>query len=99
MIGLIAKLKVQDGKHAEFEALFARLAAHVTNDAEEPGNVLYQLCKSRQDPNTYVVMELYKDQAAAEAHTQTKHFTELFPKVGELLQPGPPELEFVDTVD
>jgi quinol monooxygenase YgiN len=99
MIGLIAKLKVQEGKGPQFEAAFRQLAALVTDDAVEPGNLLYQLCKSREDPNTYVVMELYKDQAAVEAHSKTKHFTEIFPKIGEFLQPGPPGLEFVDAVD
>jgi len=99
MIGLIAKLKVQEGKGPEFERLFRNLAAHVTNETEEPGNLLYQLCKSRSDPNTYVVMELYAGQAAVDAHTQTKHFTEMFPKIGELLQPGPPEFEWLDAVE
>ena len=98
MIGLIAKLKVQEGKGPQFEAAFRPLAAKVTSD-EEPGNLLYRLCKSRQDPNVYVVMELYRDQAAVDEHAETKHFTELFPKVREFLQPGPPDFEFVDSVD
>ncbi len=99
MIGLVARLKVQAGKAAEFERLFKTLAAKVTDDAAEPGNQLYQLCKSREDPNLYIVMELYKDQAAVDAHTATAHFTEIFPQIGKLLEPGPPGLEFVDTVD
>lgn len=98
MIGLIARLKVQEGKGPEFEAAFRPLAAKVTSD-EEPGNLLYQLCKSRTDANTYVVMELYADQAAVEAHAKTPHFEALFPKLREYLQPGPPDFEFVDSVD
>ena len=98
MIGLIAKLKVQDGKGPEFEALFKPLAAKVNSD-EEPGALLYQLCKSRSDPNTYVVMELYRDQAAVDEHPKTAHFTELFPKLQEFLQPGRPDFEFVDSVE
>jgi len=98
MIGLIARLKVQPGKGAEFEALFKTLAAKVTSDANEPGNLLYQLTKSRSDPNEYVVLELYRDQAAVDAHPKTAHFTEIFPKIGALLQPGPPQFEFVDAV-
>ena len=97
MIGLIARLKVQPGKGAEFEALFKTLAATVTSDAE-PGNLLYQLTRSRSDPDQYVVMELYRDQAAVDAHSKTAHFTEIFPKIGALLQPGPPQFEFVDAV-
>ena len=98
MIGLIAKLKVQPGKAQEFEAAFKPLAEIVNSDAE-PGALLYQLCKSRTDPNTYVVMEMYKDQAAIEAHRTTPHFTKYFPMVGAFLEPGPPEFEFVDSVD
>ena len=98
MIGLIAKLKVQEGKGPQFEAAFRPLAAKVTSD-EEPGNLLYRLCKSRQDPNTYVVMELYRDQAAVDEHAKTKHFTELFPALRDCMVPGPPDFEFVDSVD
>ncbi len=98
MIGLIAKLKVQPGKGAEFETAFKPLSDIVNSDAE-PGNLLYKLCKSRSDPDTYVVMELYQDQAAVEAHSKTPHFTELFPKLQPLLVPGRPDFEFVDSVE
>ncbi len=98
MIGLIAKLKVQEGKGPQFETAFRVLAAKVTSDAE-PGNLLYKLCKSRADPNTYVVMELYADQAAVDEHPKTPHFTELFPAVRDCMVPGPPDFEFIDSVD
>jgi quinol monooxygenase YgiN len=98
MIGLIARLKVQPAMNAQFERAFAALAAKVRSD-EEPGNLLYQLTKSRSDPNEYIVMELYADQAAVDAHPKTKHFTEIFPRIQTLLQPGPPAFEFVDAVD
>ena len=65
MIGLMARLKVKDGHAAAFKAAFRTLAARVK--ADEPGNVLYQLTRSRADPNEYVVMELYRDQAAVDA--------------------------------
>ncbi len=98
MIGLIARLKVLEGKGPEFEAGFKPLSDIVNSDAE-PGNLFYKLCKSREDPNTYVVLELYADQAAVDAHSKTKHFTELFAKLRPLLQPGRPDFEFVDTVE
>ena len=98
MIGLIAKLKVQEGKGPAFETAFKPLSDIVNSDVE-PGNVLYKLCKSRSDPNTYVVMELYRDQAAVDEHPKTAHFTELFPKLQEFLQPGRPDFEFVDSVE
>ena len=98
MIGLIAKLKVQAGKGPAFEAAFRPLSDKVNSDAE-PGAVLYKLCKSRTDPNTYVVMELYRDQAAVDEHAKTAHFTQLWPTIAPLLEPGRPDFEFVDSVD
>jgi len=54
MIGIIATLKVQDGKNAEFEGVFNDLAAQVRSN--EKGNLAYALTKSRSDPNTYKVL-------------------------------------------
>ena len=95
MIGVLAILKVQDGKGAEFEAVFRELATRVR--ANEPGNLLYQLTKSRSDGNTYKVMELYKDQDALTSHGQTEHFKELGRKMGPCLN-GRPEVELLDAV-
>src|SRR5262245_13671530 len=97
MIGAIARLKVQDGKGPEFEIAFGALSAKVRSD--EPGNKLYQLCRSRADPNEYVVMEIYADQAAVDAHTSSPHFKELAPMLAPFLLPERPHLEFLDTVD
>ena len=66
MIGIVAVLKVQDGKGPEFEKVFLDLTAKVR--ANEPGNLLYQLTRSRADPDTYKVLELYRDQDALTAH-------------------------------
>ena len=98
MIGLIAKLKVQPGKGAAFEAAFKPLSEIVNSDVE-PGALVYKLCKSRQDPDTYVVMELYRDQVAVDEHPKTKHFTELWAHIQPLLVPGRPDLEFIDSVE
>ena len=95
MIGLIATIKVQDGKGADFEAVFLELAAKVR--ANEEGNVLYQLTRSRTEANTYKVMELYKDQASVDLHGKTDHFRELGRKMGAFMA-GAPALEFVDAV-
>ena len=96
MIGIVATLKVQDGKGAEFEAAFKELAAAVRKN--EPGNLLYQLTKSRTEPNTYKVMELYKDQEALTAHGASEHFREIGRKMGPAMA-GRPEVEYLDTVD
>ena len=95
MIGVIATLKVQDGKNAEFEGVFRDLAAQVR--ANEKGNLAYQLTKSRADPNTYKVLEIYADQAALDLHGQTDYFRAAGPKLGPCLA-GRPEVEYLDGV-
>ncbi|MGA0603034.1 putative quinol monooxygenase [Caulobacter sp. KR2-114] len=95
-IGLVATLKVQDGKGPELEAVFRELAPLVR--ANEPGNLLYQLTKSRTDANTYKVLEIYQDQEALGAHGASEHFKALSPKMGACLA-GRPDLEFLDSVD
>ena len=94
-IGIVATLKVQDGKHAEFEAVFSELSAKVR--ANEPGNLLYQLTRSRTDPNTYKVLELYKDQESLTHHGGTEYFRAAGPKMGPCLA-GRPEIEYLDGV-
>jgi quinol monooxygenase YgiN len=94
-IGIVATIKVQDGKGEGLEAVFKDLAALVR--ANEPGNLMYALTKSRTDPNTYKVLELYADQAAVEAHGQSAHFRENAPKMGPFLA-GRPDVEYLDGV-
>jgi quinol monooxygenase YgiN len=94
-IGVIATLKIQDGKNAEAEAAFTALAEQVR--ANEPGNRLYQLVKSRTDASTYVVMEIYDDQAAVEAHRKSDHFRAAGPKLGAVLA-GAPDVQLYDAV-
>lgn len=95
MIGVIATLRVQDGKAAEFERLFADLAAQVR--ANEPGNIAYQLCRSRSEANTYKVLEIYRDEAALKAHGAADHFKAAGPALGTVLA-GRPDVEYLDGI-
>ena len=94
-IGIVATLKVQDGKGADFEAVFKDLAAQVR--ANEAGCLMYQLTKSRTDPNTYKVLELYKDQDALTHHGQTDYFKAGGAKMGPCMA-GRPDVELLDAV-
>ena len=95
MIGVIATLRIQEGKAEEFEAVFRDLGAQVR--ANEPGNLAYQLTKSRTEPNTYKVLELYTDQDALTHHGGTDYFRAAGPKLGPCLA-GRPEIEYLDAV-
>ena len=94
-IGVIATLKVQPDKGAELEAMFNKLAGLVR--ANEPGNKLYQVCKHRKEADTYVVMEIYDDQAAIETHGKSEHFRAAGPKIGACLA-GRPDIQYLDMI-
>jgi quinol monooxygenase YgiN len=80
------RLEVVAGKGPEFEAAFADQAKGVR--ASEPGNALYQLVRSRDDENSYVVMELYDNEAALEAHRTAEHMVANRSRIGPLVAPG-----------
>jgi quinol monooxygenase YgiN len=94
-IGVIATLRIQADKTAEFEAFFGDLARQVR--ANEPGNLAYQLTRSRTEPNTYKVLELYQDQDALTHHGGTDYFKATGPKFAAVLA-GRPDIEYLDGV-
>ena len=95
MIGVIATLRDNSGQSKAFEAVFAQLAAQVR--ANEDGNLAYQLCRSRSEADIYKVLEIYRDEAALEAHRDSEHFRAAGPGLGPLLE-GRPEVELLDAV-
>ena len=95
MIGVVATIRTKDGTQAEFEQAFAELAAAVR--ANEPGNKLYQLTRSRTEAGVYKVLELYEDQAAVDAHRGSAHFKELGAKLGPSMA-GRPDVEVLDAI-
>ena len=95
-IGVVATLVVQDGKQADFEAVFTDLRQQVK--ANEPGCEMYDFYKSKSDPTTYVVMERYKDEAALTAHGNSDHFKAAGAKLGALLG-GAPSIEYLNPVE
>jgi quinol monooxygenase YgiN len=94
-IGVVATLKVQEGKEAEFESVFGELAKAVR--ANEPGNTLYSVFRSRKEPNTFVVMEVYENEDALKAHGKSDHFRAAGPKIGPTLA-GAPDIHYMDAV-
>lgn len=96
MIGVVAKLKVAEGKEAEFEAIAKDLMAKVK--ANEAGCLTYQLYKSNKDANSYIFMEEYSSSEALKAHGQTEYFQAAGPKLGPCLA-GAPEIEYYTIVE
>lgn len=95
MIGIVATLKIQEGKNAGFESFFTDLSNQVS--ANEPGNVMYKLFKHKKDPQTYIIMEQYQDDDAVNAHRNSDHFKAAGAKFGEFLA-GKPVIESCEAV-
>ncbi|MDP3750022.1 MAG: antibiotic biosynthesis monooxygenase family protein [Phenylobacterium sp.] len=94
-IGLIAHINVVDGKGREFEDAFTKQAACVREN--EPGNQLYRLFRSRENPNAYVVMEIYESNEALDAHANSEHFKASRP-VMLPLRDGKPRVTILDAI-
>ena len=94
-IGVTAKLQVLAGKNKEFEAIFKQLASAVL--ATEKGCLLYAFHQSRDDAQTYIVLEQYDDETALHAHTKTEHYRSFGKKMTGFLAAAP-QIELMDTV-
>jgi len=94
-VGMIATLRVNDGKQADFEAAFAKMQDAVK--ADEPGCLLYTLCRDREDDTTYRVMEQYADDDAVKAHGKSDGFKAAAAGLAGVLS-GAPEIIFVEII-
>ncbi|WP_127784478.1 putative quinol monooxygenase [Rhodococcus sp. X156] len=95
MLAVIATLTVREGTGPDFEAAIAALGVQVREN--EPGNLLYQLTRSKTEPNVYKMLELYADGAAAKAHGESAHFKEGGKVMAGFLAAAP-ELEYLDAL-
>lgn len=88
----VVKIKVKTGKNADFEKAFAAMAAGVRRN--EPGNVYYELYHLATDPQTYVVLEHYKDAGAVATHGKTGHAKTFIAALRDKdLLDGPPDAQ------
>ena len=93
-ISVVAKLKAKQGSEKQMEEA---LKAMVGKVKEEPGCEAYVLHRSNRDSTTFVFYEVYRDQAALDAHGKTPHMAEMLGKIGPLLD-GRPVIDFVSEI-
>ena len=86
MMAVVARIRVVQGKDAEFEAVMKELQGKVR--AQEPGCLQYDICRARE-PNSYTIMERYQDEQALKDHSASPHVAEGIQKVMPLLDGGP----------
>ncbi|MCG2623340.1 antibiotic biosynthesis monooxygenase [Arthrobacter sp. I2-34] len=85
MIFIVVKFKVQP----EYADNFPELVREFTEATRaEPGNLWSDWSRSVEDPNEYVLVEAFKDDAAA-AHVNSAHFKKAMAEQPQYLQATP----------
>jgi quinol monooxygenase YgiN len=84
----VVTFKIKPGKNEAFESAFREMQASVR--ANEPGNLYYDLYRpSPDEPQTYVVVEHYRDAAAVQAHGRSDHGKKFFAAMHDLMNGAP----------
>ena len=96
MIAVIATLKAKEGKEEELVGVLKALGSKVL--ANESDCKLYQLSRSKSDPQTYVLMERYTDGAALAQHSNTEYFKAGIPNMIACCE-GPPQVALYDEIE
>jgi quinol monooxygenase YgiN len=92
MITFIAHFTVASENAAAFEKLLDHV---VTMSNTEAGVIHYGMSQSVEDPTTYAVVEVYRDQEAVAAHGQTAWLTESIPQFLTLIDGVPDIRQYV----
>ena len=56
------------------EAFVNASLENARNTLEEPGNLRFDVLQQADDPNRFLLYEVYRDEAAMKAHKETPHY-------------------------
>lgn len=91
MVILHVTIQVKSEHVSEFLDVVRYDAEH--SEKDEPGCLRFDVIQDRDDTNRFYFYEVYRDEAALEAHRQTPHFNLYAEKVQPWLV-APPERRF-----
>jgi len=81
---IIVKTELKPGTRKEFlEAMLPNAEASVR---DEPGCLVFDVLEMREEPDTFLLYEVYETPAALEDHKQTPHYKAAREVVGELIE-------------
>src|SRR5204862_5682421 len=89
MICLTVHVTVRAGGEQETGDMFR---SYVKRVQTEPGSMRFDVLESRKDIRRFMLYELYRDDAALDAHRRTPHFLEYTPKMQDLTEQRESEL-------
>src|ERR1700743_3673013 len=93
MITFVAHCPVKPGCAEAFEAAMAEMAANVRR--HEPGALYYELSHSVEDPNPYLLLEVYADEAASRHHWKTAYIRPSVARTQPLMASAPRVRQYV----
>jgi quinol monooxygenase YgiN len=73
MIVIVVKQPVRAKYADEWPKL---VETFTTSTRAEPGNISFDWYRSAEDPNLWVLVEVFRDAAAGQAHVESDHFQE-----------------------
>ena len=83
MRAIVAYLTAKPGMEDKFkEAMTAQAKRCLAN---EPGCLQFDVVQDPKSPTRFVMLEIYKDDAAIQAHQDSQHFKDFRPVVGDLI--------------
>ena len=86
MFSLVVQMEVRPGRREEFLAGMSANAEASVRD--EPGCLRFDVCSVADDPDRFVLYELYTDAAAFDAHKASLHFAAWRLIAEKVLVPG-----------
>ena len=94
MITFIAHLRVPPANAAAFEELMTHVRDKTREN--EPGVAWYEWSKSVDEPDTYLVVEVYRDVEVQAAHMATPWVRESLPRSMSLIEGKPHIQQYVN---
>ncbi len=87
MLAMMVNVKVKPGKREEFLGVIREDAESTTS--KEEGNFGFYVVQNNEDPDKFFFLEIYRDNAALEAHRKTPHFLKYRDATGEIYEGEP----------
>jgi (4S)-4-hydroxy-5-phosphonooxypentane-2,3-dione isomerase len=94
MLAMWVKVRVKAEERERF--LKAIEADAIGSEQDEPDCLRFNVLRDQKDPNVYYFFEVYRDEAALEAHRAAPHYA-VWRAAADTLE-GPPEATRCDTV-
>lgn len=88
---------VRQPVRAEYADEWPALVKDITRASQaEPGCITYEWCRSADDPNLWVLVEVFRDAEAGQAHVESDHFKTAMAQMPRWLAAAP-EIIHVET--